>query len=150
MADKTGLPVSCQCGYIKFSTPSRTPGGMAYCHCTNCRKQSASAFGASVYFPTEEVFPLAPELEAKLKTFEHGTDSGNTVRCYFCPECGMRIFNAVLLPDGKTFRPIIAFKAGAIDEGLDWKALGKRHVFTRSAVMDLAPGWECYETMPPV
>ncbi|KAK4125688.1 hypothetical protein N657DRAFT_642430 [Parathielavia appendiculata] len=143
-----GLPVSCQCGNIKLTTPP-APMGMSYCHCTNCRKQSGSAFSSSVYFPTDLVFPLAPDLEAKLAVFEHPTDSGGTMRCYFCPRCGVRIFHAALLADGKTMRPVVAFKGGAIDEGLDWKGLGKRHVFTRSAVMELADGWECYEAMPP-
>ncbi|KAK4044174.1 Mss4-like protein [Parachaetomium inaequale] len=144
-----GLPVSCQCGNITLTTPTPSPMGMSYCHCTTCRKQSGSAFGASVYFPTDLVFPLPRDLEAKLAVFEHPTDSGGTMRCFFCPKCGVRIFNAAVLADGRTMREMVAFKAGAIEEGwLDWKGLGKEHVFTRSAVIELAEGWVCYETMP--
>jgi hypothetical protein len=123
--------------------------GMSYCHCTSCRKQSGSAFGTSVYFPTDAVFPLPRDVEAKLAVFEHPTDSGGTMRCYFCPRCGSRIFNAALLSDGKTMRPAVAFKGGVIDEGLDWKGIGAKHIFTKSAVIKLEEAWECYETMPP-
>jgi hypothetical protein len=116
-----GLPVSCLCGHIRLTTPSRTPMGMAFCHCTACRKQSGSAFGASVYFPTDAVFGALPaETRERLAVFEHPTDSGGTMRCFFCPRCGVRIFNAAVLPDGRTLRPGVAFKAGVIDEGLDW------------------------------
>ena len=68
------------------------------------------------------------------------------MRCYFCPRCGVRIFHAALLADG-SMRAAVAFKGGAI-EGLDWKGLKGKHIFTRSAVMELAEGWECYGTMP--
>jgi hypothetical protein len=123
---------------------------MSFCHCASCRKESGSAFGTSVYFPTEKVFPLPADLEAKLAMFEHPTGSGGTMRCFFCPRCGVRIFNAALLPDGVTMTPMVAFKGGVIDEGLDWKGKGKevRHIFTREAVIKLEEGWECYETMP--
>ncbi|KAK3378903.1 Mss4-like protein [Lasiosphaeria ovina] len=144
----TGLPMSCECGNIRFRTPTSEPAGMAYCHCTACRKQSGSAFGTSVYFSSEGLFPLPEELEAKLAMFTHPTDSGNTMRCYFCPKCGVRIFHAIVLPDG-SLRSTVAFKGGVIDEGIDWKAMKPRNIFTRSAVMDIPNGWECSKLQAP-
>ncbi|KAK3323828.1 Mss4-like protein [Cercophora scortea] len=144
-----GLPVSCECGYIQFRTPSSKPAGMAHCHCTNCQKQSASAFGTSLYFPAAQVFPLPAALEAKLSVFTHPTDSGNTMHCYFCPRCGVRMLHACILPDGSR-RDKVSFKAGTVDAGcLDWKGMKAKHIFTRSAVIELLPEWECYETYPP-
>ncbi|KAK3487909.1 Mss4-like protein [Neurospora hispaniola] len=146
-ADK-GLPVSCECGYIKFQTPSSKPLGTACCHCTSCRKQSASFFGTSVYFPTSQMFPLPADLESKLSVFTHPAESGNTMHCYFCPKCGVRVFHAGVLPDGN-MRPVVAIKGGVIESGLDWKEMKPKHIYTRSAVMELPEEWECYETTAP-
>ncbi|KAK3318781.1 Mss4-like protein [Apodospora peruviana] len=150
-ADKSdpGLPVSCECGYIKMRTPFSKPLGTAHCHCTTCRKQSASAFGTSVFFLSKDVFPLATDVETKLSVYTHPTESGNTAHCYFCPRCGVRILHAALLPDG-TMRERVSFKGGAIDDGaIDWKALNTKHIYTRSAIIKLPEEWECYEKMPP-
>ncbi|KAK4183475.1 Mss4-like protein [Podospora australis] len=142
-----GLPASCECGYIRLTTPPQYRG-MAHCHCTTCQKQSGSAFGTSLYFASDEVFPLPKDVEEKLSVYTHLADSGNTMRCYFCPKCGVRMMHSALLPDG-TLRPIMSFKAGTIDGELDWKALKARHIFTRSAKMPLAAEWECFEGYPP-
>ncbi|KAK0666824.1 Mss4-like protein [Cercophora samala] len=147
-----GFTLSCECGHITMTTPSRSPSGMAHCHCRTCQKQSGSAFGTSVYYPTDQVFPLAADLEAKLSVFEHGTDSGNTMRCYFCPKCGVRIMHQGILPDG-SWRAVMSFKAGTFDAwpeegGLDWKEMSARHIFTKSARMGLCGEWEVWERYP--
>ncbi|KAB5558731.1 Mss4-like protein [Coniochaeta sp. 2T2.1] len=139
-----GLPVSCQCGNISFRTPSSKPISMAHCHCTDCRKQSTSAFGTSAHWPAKDVLPLSPELEEKLAVFTHPTDSGNTKYCYFCPKCGTRILHVSHLPDG-TVRETVPFRGGVVD-GLDWT--GVKHIYTRSAVMKIPADWETYETFP--
>src|SRR4051794_15477891 len=111
-----GFPISCACGHIRFRTPPLAqPLGMYYCHCTDCRKQSGSAFGTSIHFSTDKIFPLPDDVETKLAVFTHPTDSGNTKRAYFCPRCGSRIFNTVILKDG-SLRPAVSFKAGVVDD----------------------------------
>lgn len=137
MSTPTGLPVSCQCGAISFHTPSPTPSGMAHCHCTECRKQSASAFGTSVYFPSDQVFPLSPELEEKLAVFTRPTDSGNTMHCYFCPKCGVRILHVMYDKDGKRLDKV-SFKGGCV-EGLDWK--GFKHILSSRRLWIFRRGW---------
>jgi hypothetical protein len=117
---------------------------MAHCHCTDCRKQSTSAFGTSAHWLTKDVLPLAPEIEQKLAVFTHQTDSGNTKYCYFCPKCGTRLLHVSRLPDG-TPRETVAFRAGCVD-GLDWT--GVKHIYTRSAVMKIPEEWEQYDTVP--
>jgi hypothetical protein len=147
MADSdNGLPINCECGYISFRTPSSKPLGMMHCHCTDCRRQSASAFGTSVHWPADKVLPLPPDLEQKLSVFEHVADSGNTKRCYFCPKCGSRLLNTSHRPDGTLARPYVSFKGGCVD-GLDWK--GAKHIYTRSAVIEIPKDAEQYETTPP-
>ncbi|KAK4158751.1 Mss4-like protein [Cladorrhinum sp. PSN259] len=147
-----GLPLSCQCGFITLTTPPRSLfKGMAQCHCTICQKQSGSAFGTSIYFPTSAVFPLNPDLESKLSVYKHNeSESGNTIVCYFCPRCGVRVMHAGFLPGGD-MREIMCYKGGLVDGmELDWKELSTKHIWTKSAVMPLAEEWECYEKYPPV
>jgi hypothetical protein len=146
MSSNTGLPVSCQCGNIQFRTLSTAPLGIAHCHCTDCQKQSASAFGTSAYFPSADFFPLSPDLEKKLGVFTYTADSGNTKECYFCLECGVRIFHLSYYPDG-TRREVVSIKAGCIDSGLDWSSA--KHIFTRSAVFKIPEDREQYEAAPP-
>ena len=119
---------------------------MAHCHCTECRKQSASAYGTSAYFPASEFLPLAPDLASKLACFTRPTDTGNTMHCYFCPQCGVRIFHVSYFPDGR-YRHMVSFKAGCID-GLDWS--GAIHIFAKSAVINIPQDCKKYDTMPPL
>jgi hypothetical protein len=66
------------------------------CHCAECRQQSASAFGISV------------------KRWCRPTDSGRTLKCYFCPDCGSRVWH------GDTERDeTISIKGGSLDEPVD-------------------------------
>ncbi|KAL0472146.1 hypothetical protein QR685DRAFT_521178 [Neurospora intermedia] len=82
------------------------------------------------------MFPLPADLESKLSVFTHPTESGNTMHCYFCPKCGVRIFHAGVLPDDN-MRPVVSIKGGVIESGLDWKEIKPKHIYTRSAVMEL-------------
>lgn len=139
------LTVRCQCGHVRFPTPSSKRIALFHCHCTECQKQSGSAFGTSAIYPASGLFPLSPELETKLGCYVRPTDTGGTMRCWFCRECGSRMFHRVISPDG-TPRWTVSIKGGCI-EGSDWA--GGQHIYTRSAVVELPEGAERYETMPP-
>ncbi|CAK7202054.1 hypothetical protein SEUCBS139899_004774 [Sporothrix eucalyptigena] len=145
-----GLVITCQCGGVRLRTPNATPLGICHCHCTECRRQSASAFGTSVYWaPTEGFYPLDPALTAPggpIGTITRPADSGNTMYCYFCRGCGVRLLHAATLPDG-SIRPTVSVKGGAIEDPdgvLDWASA--KHIFVRSAVIPLSPTWETYDT----
>lgn len=138
------LPVRCQCGTVGFSTPNMPPVALYHCHCTECQKQSASAFGTSALYPAEAFSPLAAELALDLKCWTRPTDSGGRMHCYFCPHCGSRLFHRIVDSDG-TPRATVSIKAGCI-EGLDWR--GAKHIYTRSAVVDIPEGAEKYDTLP--
>lgn len=47
---KQSLLGGCQCGAIRYEL-SQGPLQLYVCHCTECRKQSASAFGVSFIVP---------------------------------------------------------------------------------------------------
>lgn len=98
--DATG---GCQCGAIRFRLTA-TPSRVYCCHCTECRRQSSSAFGISVIVPQGSV-----ELQrGEPKEWTRPTDSGGTITCAFCPDCGSRLWHM-----GGGFMSV---KGGALDK----------------------------------
>ena len=93
----------CQCGSLRYRLDGE-PLGLAICHCTECQRQSGSAFAMSLTVPKES-FRL---LSGELKTFTTLCDSGRTKECAFCPSCGTRIYH-----QGEAGMSI---KAGTLDE----------------------------------
>ncbi|QDL92169.1 methyltransferase domain-containing protein [Paroceanicella profunda] len=96
----------CQCGAVRY-TVTAAPLGMARCHCTTCQAQSASAFGLSLFVPTEG-FALTGET----RIFEVTADSGRLKHCHFCPACGTRVYH--ITAGGA---PGVAVKGGTLDAG---------------------------------
>lgn len=64
--------------------------------------------------------------------------------CYFCKNCGVRVFHRIRNPDGSE-RETVSVKGGCI-EGLDWT--GAKHIFARSAVFPIPEGAVRYEAGP--
>ncbi|KAF2196698.1 hypothetical protein GQ43DRAFT_243100 [Delitschia confertaspora ATCC 74209] len=129
---------SCQCGAVKFTTPTPSPSILYHCHCTDCRKQSASAFGTSAIFP---FFKLS-EGDA-VSSFIRTCDSGNKQFCYFCSKCGTRLLHAQVVDGGEP--KVVAVKGGVL-EGIDWSKAW--HIYCRSAVVSIPDGVQRFETGP--
>lgn len=49
------MEAQCQCGAVRFTTPLPKPLALYICHCSECRRQSSSAFGTSAIFPRFEL-----------------------------------------------------------------------------------------------
>jgi hypothetical protein len=111
---------------------------MWHCHCTDCRKQSASAFGTSAIFP----FFKLPENDA-VSFFSRTCDSGRRQNCYFCNKCGTRLMHAHIVEGGHPEG--VAVKGGTL-EGLDWSKA--KHIYVRSAVVPIPEGAEKFEADP--
>ena len=138
------MQASCQCGAVTFTTPTPKPLRTYFCHCTECRKQSASAFGTSAVFPaTEPLFPLSESLRDRLGIFTRSTDAGNTLDCYFCKTCGVRMFHRARTSDGKE-KDTFNMKMGVL-EGLDMRDVTE-HIWTKSAVIEIPPGAQTWPT----
>ncbi len=45
------MDARCQCGAVAFKTPLPKPLAIYICHCSQCRRQTSSAFGTSAIFP---------------------------------------------------------------------------------------------------
>ncbi|KAK4140747.1 uncharacterized protein C8A04DRAFT_31723 [Dichotomopilus funicola] len=138
------MEVRCQCGTVRFTTPTPAPLAVYHCHCTECRKQSSSAYGTSAIFPAAGLFPLSAELAAALGVWTRPTDRGGEMDCYFCKSCGGRVVHRIREPDG-TERDVVSVKGGLV-EGLRWE--GAAHIFTRSAVVEIPEGVERWEAEP--
>ncbi|KAK3213497.1 hypothetical protein GRF29_28g73555 [Pseudopithomyces chartarum] len=128
----------CACGAVTFTTPTATPLNLYHCHCIDCRRQSASAFGTSAIFPFFSV-----EDDPNVSHFSRVCDSGRKQKCYFCNKCGSRILHAHVVEVGDP--PVVAVKGGLL-EGLDWK--DAKHIFTRSAVVPIPDGVEFWIAEP--
>jgi len=97
------LDGGCQCGHIRYQIIER-PFGLAVCHCTECQRQSGSAFGMSLGVRHGAVVLRS----GTLKKFDVKCDSGRMKSCFFCPECGTRIYHQT--------QTGISVKAGTLDD----------------------------------
>jgi hypothetical protein len=102
------LSGGCQCGAVRYEV-SAEPLELYVCHCRECQKQSASAFGISVIVPAH-AFVLR---RGHLKTWTRPTDSGGILECMFCVECGSRIRHSN--PRVTT----VSIKGGSLDEPVE-------------------------------
>ena len=98
----------CQCGAVRYEHKG-TPIATYVCHCRECQKQSASAFGISVEMP-KEGFRVT---QGAARFWTRGTDSGSRLRCAFCPDCGSRLWHESLGGEWMTL------KGGALDQPPD-------------------------------
>ena len=111
----------CQCGSVRYEIDVEPQ--VAYCcHCTDCQRQSGSAFGISVWFPAD-AFRLT---QGELSTWITKAESGNDKHCAYCRMCGVRIYHAV--DDGAG---TISVKGGSLDRMPGLKPVAQ--IWTRSA-----------------
>ncbi|KPM43363.1 hypothetical protein AK830_g3161 [Neonectria ditissima] len=124
------MEARCQCGSVSFTTPLPQPLALYICHCSECRRQTSSAFGTSAIFPT---FSL-PDSDL-LSCYSRPTPSGHKLYCYFCRNCGTRLIHTT------PSKNVVSVKGGCI-EGLDWnRAI---HIWTKSAMVPIPEGSETH------
>ena len=97
---------SCQCGSVNYEVTDE-PIATVACHCMDCQKLSTSAFSVSMILNRSGFRMLSGEL----KSWERPTASGRVAVCWFCPDCGNRIFHAdPEMPD------VIRLKPGTLED----------------------------------
>jgi hypothetical protein len=96
----------CQCGTVRYEVVG-DPVMVGACHCSDCQRQSGSAFGMS-FIVAREAFRL---LSGNVKTFTRTADSGRAATCTFCPECGTQIYQE---PD--FLKDMVSVKPGTLDD----------------------------------
>lgn len=99
----------CQCGSIRYELAGG-PLALYACHCKECRKQSASAFGISVVVPRTALRITG----GTPKFWSRATDTGHTLECAFCPDCGSRLWH-----QRRGAADTINVKGGSLDAPID-------------------------------
>jgi hypothetical protein len=112
------LAGGCQCGAVRFVARGPVHGTFV-CHCTECRRQSASAFGVSVDVDRDGLSLLA----GTTRSWRRSIPSGALV-CHFCPTCGSRLWHDVDPPQAR-----VTLKGGALDAPPDLRRAV--HIWTR-------------------
>lgn len=102
------LPVngSCQCGNVKYEI-TEEPLATYACHCSECQKLSTSAFSVTMLL-NRSGFRL---LSGELKNWQRPTASGGVAVCWFCPDCGNRIYH-----DNPAMPEFIRLKPGTLED----------------------------------
>lgn len=120
----------CQCGAVCYRVTGRSLTCFL-CHCTECKRQSASAFGMALW-----VEHCAIEVTGPIAIWVRRMPSGHKMRCEFCQVCGVRVFHRV-----QDQPHIISIKPGTLrDHGL-LRPVG--HIWTQRALP-----WVEHETSP--
>lgn len=116
----------CQCGAVRYESAGEAVA-LYVCHCRECRKQSASAFGMSLEVPRRglRVTRGAP------KFWSRPADSGRRVACAFCPDCGSRLWH-----QAEGAPETVTLKAGSLDDAVDFSTA--IHVWTARKLPGLA------------
>jgi hypothetical protein len=109
----------CQCGAVRYEIGDE-PTGLNVCHCTDCQRQSGSAFSMSLRVPAASLRFIS----GTVKTFQMAGESGKPKDCAFCPQCGTRLYHA--LPGS----PWVMVKPGTLDDPSHFKPVA--HIWTRS------------------
>jgi hypothetical protein len=88
---------SCQCGAVTYVLNAQ-PLGLWTCHCTECQRQTGSAFGMSMPVPSDGLRFTGVEPARWYRRAE----SGRRVEALFCARCGSRIAHRHEGRDGVT------------------------------------------------
>ena len=99
----------CQCGEIQYKSEGE-PLALYICHCHECQKQSASAFGISLDVPRTG-FHIT---HGTPKYWNRSTGEGQTLKCAFCPTCGSRCWH-----ESSSTPDRLSIKAGSLNEPID-------------------------------
>ena len=98
------LSEKCLCNKVTYSCNTE-PIAIFNCHCNDCRKATGSVFGTNLFFSENYV-----EINGKLSSFKHISDSGSTMTKFFCPCCGYLLFGK------NSLKNVISIRAGTIDQ----------------------------------
>ena len=121
----------CQCGMVRYEITAE-PLETYVCHCRECQRQSASAFGISVI-----VAHAALRLTHGAPNYwSRPTDSGRMLDCAFCPECGTRLWHQDR-DDGR----VLSVKGGSLDRPPDLR--GVPHIWTARRLPGVVIPAEC-------
>jgi hypothetical protein len=128
----------CQCDAVRYELTG-PPLRVVVCHCKECQRQSGSAFGMSVAV-RENDFRL---LRGAPKRFVRKTDSGRELECFFCPDCGTRIYHK---PQG--IGPVLNVKPGTLDDTTWLEPTLHAWIARKQRWVEIPTDLQAFETQP--
>jgi hypothetical protein len=138
------LPITggCQCGAVRYEIAA-APLTLYACHCSDCQRQTGSAFALSLMVARAAVRVTNGEPAVWERPGSH-TSSGTPAACLFCAACGARLYH---LPSRNQAMAVV--KPGTLDDTSWLKPVG--HIWTRSAQpwVIFEEGTLRYEGQPP-
>lgn len=111
----------CQCGHVRYRIEG-TAVLLFACHCTECQRQSASAFGMALWIRDYQKRVLRGELASWTRVMPAGAQLIGD----FCVNCGSRLFHQVA---GQS--EVLSIKPGTLDGLGGLKPIA--HIWTSSA-----------------
>lgn len=126
----------CACGAVRYRLASE-PMFIHCCHCSNCQRQTGSAFVLNLLIETERLAVLAG---APLP-IEVPRDDGTVQRIFRCPHCQVAVFSEYGSPEIRFVR------GGTLDDRTG--ITPDVHIYTRSKVQWVTvpastPAFEAY------
>jgi hypothetical protein len=103
----TGFTGGCMCGAVRYECSAEQASFAAICYCTDCQRESGSAFTANMVVPSAS-FKL---IRGELRYYERIAESGNKVRRGFCADCGVSIIN-----HPEMLNDMAAIRVGSLDD----------------------------------
>ncbi|KAH8807789.1 Mss4-like protein [Xylogone sp. PMI_703] len=141
---------TCFCGAVQLAFPTEGPGLLFrfICHCTDCRKVTASMFASNFAVALTHIKHLRGQ--DNLKTYSQSTTiaTGSTMTNYFCNTCGTLMYRI------STGYPDRAFmRIGTVDDfqlhETKLKPQTERYIETRVGWLRPAEGVEQVEVFTP-
>ncbi|HEY6817083.1 MAG TPA: GFA family protein [Croceibacterium sp.] len=95
----------CLCGAVRYSVDGAV-GPAGYCHCTDCRRVTGSAFNISAPVRLADL-----AVTGDLRSHAHPAESGTILTRHFCATCGSPIYAA-----SPAHPDIVYVRAGTLDD----------------------------------
>ncbi|CAK7234971.1 hypothetical protein SBRCBS47491_009131 [Sporothrix bragantina] len=104
---------TCFCGAVQLAFPTERPGllNTFLCHCTDCRKITASMFASN--FTVDDEYLEHIRGRDNLKTFAQSKTirSGSLMTNYFCSTCGTLMYRV-----GEAYPGVSILRLGTVDD----------------------------------
>ena len=133
-----GFAGGCLCGAVRYES-AVAPLLAGHCHCTDCRKTSATGHATHVVVPS-----TAFTVSGEVRFFDRPADSGNVVSRGFCPQCGSALYST-----NAQSHDMIFVRASSLDDPDIITPAASVYV-SRAPKWDLvAPDLPAFPEMPP-
>jgi hypothetical protein len=112
-SNEESATATCFCGAVQLAFPTQGPGlGNTFvCHCTDCRKITASMFASNFTIADTHLTHIRGRDNLKTYSQSHTTVSGKLMTNYFCSTCGTLMYRV-----GEKYPGMSILRIGTVDD----------------------------------